>query len=213
MVVVLVATTGFLFTKTSSELAPDEDQGVLFAFLNGPRYATTDYTKLYTDQISVETSDIEEVRTEFSIAGFGGATNSGIYIWSLKDWADRSRSQAEIQAEVQGRLDKVAGVQGFVFAPPTLPGTGGGLPISMIIQSIHGSDRVAEVAEEIKNKAQASGKFIVVQNSLAFDAPEIRVTIDRDRAASLNVPISQIGGNAGLARRRRRCVAVRPRFQ
>ncbi len=198
MVVVLVATTGFLFTKTSSELAPDEDQGVLFAFLNGPRYATTDYTKLYTDQISVETSDIEEVRTEFSIAGFGGATNSGIYIWSLKDWADRSRSQAEIQAEVQGRLDKVAGVQGFVFAPPTLPGTGGGLPISMIIQSIHGSDRVAEVAEEIKNKAQASGKFIVVQNSLAFDAPEIRVTIDRDRAASLNVPISQIGATLGL---------------
>lgn len=198
MVVVLVATTGFLFTKTSSELAPDEDQGALFAFLNGPRYATTDYTKLYTDQISRETSDIEEVRTEFSIAGFGGATNTGIYIWALKDWADRSRSQAEIQAEVQGRLDKVAGVQGFVFAPPTLPGTGGGLPISMIIQSIHSSDRVAEVAEEIKNKAQASGKFIVVQNSLAFDAPEIRVTIDRDRAASLNVPISQIGATLGL---------------
>jgi multidrug efflux pump len=198
MVVVLVATTGFLFTKTSSELAPDEDQGALFAFLNGPRYATTDYTKLYTDQISRETSDIEEVRTEFSIAGFGGATNSGIYIWALKDWADRSRSQAEIQTDVQGRLDKIAGVQGFVFAPPTLPGTGGGLPISMIIQSIHSSDRVAEVADEIKNKAQASGKFIVVQNSLAFDAPEIRVTIDRDRAASLNVPISQIGATLGL---------------
>ncbi|WP_376877079.1 efflux RND transporter permease subunit [Albirhodobacter sp. R86504] len=198
MIIVLVATTGFLFQKTSSELAPDEDQGVLFAFLNGPRYATTDYTKLYTDQISAATSDIEEVRTEFSIAGFGGASNSGIYIWSLKDWADRSRSQAEIQAEVQGRLDKIAGVQGFVFAPPTLPGTGGGLPISMVIQSIHAPDRVAEVAEEIKNKAQASGKFIVVQNSLAFDAPEARVTIDRDRAATLNVPVSQIGTTLAL---------------
>ena len=198
IVIVLVATTGFLFTKTSTELAPDEDQGVLFAFLNGPRYATTDYTQLYTDQISKGTRDIEEVRTEFSIAGFGGASNTGIYIWSLKDWADRSRSQAEVQADVQGRLDKIAGVQGFVFAPPTLPGAGGGLPISMIIQSIHSPDRVAEVAEEIKNKAQATGKFIVVQNSLAFDAPEVRVTIDRDRAASLNVPVSQIGATLGL---------------
>jgi multidrug efflux pump len=198
IVIVLVATTGFLFTKTSTELAPDEDQGVLFAFLNGPRYATKDYTQLYTDQISTMTRDIEEVRTEFSIAGFGGASNTGIYIWSLKDWADRSRSQAEVQADVQGRLDQVAGIQGFVFAPPTLPGAGGGLPISMIVQSIHSADRVAEVAEEIKNKAQASGKFIVVQNSLAFDAPEVRVTIDRDRAASLNVPVSQIGATLAL---------------
>lgn len=198
IVIVLVATTGFLFTKTSTELAPDEDQGVLFAFLNGPRYATKDYTQLYTDQISTMTRDIEEVRTEFSIAGFGGSSNTGIYIWALKDWADRSRSQAEVQADVQGRLDQVAGIQGFVFAPPTLPGAGGGLPISMIVQSIHSADRVAEVAEEIKNKAQASGKFIVVQNSLAFDAPEVRVTIDRDRAASLNVPVSQIGATLAL---------------
>ena len=49
------------------------------------------------------------------------------------------------------------------------------------------------MAEEIKNKAQASGRFIVVQNSLAFDAPQARVTIDRDRAAALGVPVSEIG--------------------
>jgi len=198
MVLALVGATGFMFTKTSSELAPDEDQGAMFAFLSGPRYATKEYTALYTDQISGLTSEIPEVNTEFSIAGFGGQTNSGIYIWVLDDWADRDRSQAEVQTEIQGTLDGVAGVQGFVFAPPTLPGTGGGLPISMVIQSIHAPERVVEVAEEIKNKAQASGKFIVVQNSLAFDAPQVRVTIDRERAASLNVPVSEIGSTLGL---------------
>nr|WP_170301184.1 efflux RND transporter permease subunit [Frigidibacter albus] len=198
MVLALVGVTGFMFTKTSSELAPEEDQGAMFAFLSGPRYATKDYTSLYTDQISGLTSEIPEVNTEFSIAGFGGQTNSGIYIWVLDDWADRDRSQAEVQAEIQGKLDGVAGIQGFVFAPPTLPGTGGGLPISMVIQSIHAPERVVEVAEEIKNKAQASGKFIVVQNSLAFDAPQVTVTIDRERAASLNVPVSEIGSTLGL---------------
>ncbi|MDP3341749.1 efflux RND transporter permease subunit [Frigidibacter sp.] len=198
MVVALVGATAFMFTKTSSELAPDEDQGAMFAFLNGPRYATKEYTALYTDQISGLTSEIPEVNTEFSIAGFGGQSNTGIYIWVLDDWADRDRSQAEVQAEIQGKLDGVAGIQGFVFAPPTLPGTGGGLPISMVIQSIHAPERVVEVAEEIKAKAQASGKFIVVQNSLAFDAPQVRVTIDRERAASLNVPISEIGSTLGL---------------
>ena len=198
VVLVLVAVTGFMFPRTSTELAPDEDQGALFAFLNGPRYASKDYIQLYTDEIFERSQDIPELRRAFSIAGFGGQANQGIYIWSLKDWAERDRSQAEIQAEIQARLDKVTGVQGFVFAPPTLPGTGGGLPISMVVQSIHTPERVAEVTEEIKRRAMASGKFIIVQNSLAFDAPQVRMTIDRDRAASLNVPVSDIGTTLGL---------------
>jgi multidrug efflux pump len=198
VVVALLGVTGFMYVNTTTELAPEEDQGALFAILNGPRYATHDYLKLYTDQISELTADIEEVRTEFSIAGFGGQANSGFYIWALKDWADRERPQAAIQQDIQGRLGAVAGVEGFVFAPPTLPGAGGGLPISVVIQSIHDAERVFEVAEEVRQKAQASGRFIVVQNSLAFDAPQVTVTIDRDRAASLNVPISEIGATLGL---------------
>ena len=73
---------------------------------------------------------------------------------------------------MQARIDKVAGVQAFVFAPPTLPGTGGGLPVQYIVRSIGDADQVYEVAEEIKNRAQASGRFIVVQNSLAFSQPQ-----------------------------------------
>jgi multidrug efflux pump len=198
MVIALVGATGYMFTKTTTELAPEEDQGALFALLNGPRYATKEYTQLYTDQISELTADIAEVTTEFSIAGFGGNPASGVYIWVLDDWANRDRSQAEIQQDIQGRLGQVAGVEGFVFAPPTLPGAGGGLPISVVVQSIHDSERVYEVAQEIRTKAEASGRFIVVQNSLAFDAPQVTVTIDRDRAASLSVPISEIGTTLGF---------------
>ncbi|MEZ5685374.1 MAG: efflux RND transporter permease subunit [Paracoccaceae bacterium] len=198
VVAVLVGVTLFMFPRTSTELAPDEDQGALFAFLNAPRYASKDYTQIYTDEIFSRSQDIPELKRAFSIAGFGGQENQGIYIWALKDWADRDRSQAEIQTDIQARLDKIPGVQGFVFAPPTLPGTGGGLPISMVVQSIHTPERVAEVTDEIKRRAMASGKFIIVQNSLAFDAPQVRVTIDRDRAASLNVPISDIGTTLGL---------------
>ncbi|AOZ68517.1 multidrug efflux protein [Rhodobacter xanthinilyticus] len=198
VIVVLVGVMGFMFTRTSTELAPEEDQGALFAILNGPRYATSDYTAKYIEQISAATDDISEVRTKFSIAGFGGDDSQGIHIWALKDWADRDRSQKEIQTEIQGALDKSTGLKGFAFAPPTLPGTGGGLPISVVLQSIHSADRVSEVAEEIRLKAQRSGKFIVVQNSLNFDAPEARVTIDRDRAATLNVPVSDIGTTLGL---------------
>ena len=198
MVAALLGATGFMFLNTSSELAPEEDSGGLFAILNGPRYATLDYTDTFTSEIARRTADIPEVQTSFSVAGMGGATNTGFYIWPLKDWSERERSQKEIQTEIQGILDGAPGLQGYVFAPPSLPGAGGGLPISMVIQSIHAPERVVEIADEIRAKAMASGMFIVVQNSLAFDAPQVRVTIDRDRAAQLGVSVSEIGSTLGL---------------
>ncbi|HEY0214288.1 MAG TPA: efflux RND transporter permease subunit [Paenirhodobacter sp.] len=198
VVVVLLGTMLFMMRNTQSELAPEEDQGAVIAIANGPRYATDDYTAKYIDQISKATGGMAEVKTDFSIAGFGGDDTQGILIWALKDWSDRSRSQAQVQQDIQAGLDQNTGLKGFAFAPPTLPGTGGGLPISVVIQSVHDSARVAEVAEQIRKRAEASGNFIAVQNSLNFDAPEARVIIDRERAAALNVPISDIGATMGL---------------
>ncbi|MFC7704800.1 efflux RND transporter permease subunit [Plastorhodobacter daqingensis] len=198
MVIVLVAVTGYLFFKTSSELAPEEDSGALFAIVNAPPYATSQYTKTYVDQMRALTQDLPELSANFSVVGFGGATNSGIALWAFTDWAERDRSQAEIQQDLQARLNKVAGVQAFVFAPPSLPGAGGGLPISVVIQSTGDASQVYEVAEQIRQEAQASGRFIIVQNSLAFDAQQVVVSIDRDRAAALNLPANQIGATLGL---------------
>jgi multidrug efflux pump len=198
VVIALVGATAFMFVKTSSELAPEEDSGALFALITAPRYATTDYTQLYVDQIRELTKDIPEVKANFSIVGLGGDTSSGFSVWALKDWSERTRSQKEIQADIQAQLAKVAGVQALVFAPPSLPGAGGGLPISVVIRSTGEPSRVYEVAEQIRLEAQKSGRFIVVQNSLAFDAPQVTVTIDRDRAAALNLPIREIGTTLGL---------------
>lgn len=197
IVLVLIATTGFLFTHTSSELAPEEDQGALFSVITGPQYSTVDYTSLFLNEIDNKTKDISEISTRFSVAGTGSA-NAGFAAWVLKPWANRSRSQSQVQQEVQPLLNKVAGLQAYVFAIPSLPGTGGGLPISFVIQSTNASDQVYAQAEAIKNKAMASGKFIVVQDSLAFDKPQAQVLIDRQRAASLGVSVSDIANTLGL---------------
>ncbi len=166
--------------------------------MTAPRYATSQYTSRYVDQMMAATRDIPELRANFSAVAFGGETNSAFAVWAFKDWAERERSQAELQQDIQGRISKVAGVQALVFAPPSLPGAGGGLPISVVIQSTGEASQVFEVAEEIKNKAQASGRFIIVQNSLAFDAPQVTVSIDRDRAAALDLSISDIGSTLSL---------------
>lgn len=198
VVLVLMGLTGFMFMKTSSELAPEEDQGALFALVNAPSYATTEYTKMYTDQMRELTEDLPELDANFSIVGFGGATNSGIALWALKDWAERDRSQSEIQQDITARLSKVAGVQALVFSPPSLPGAGGGLPISLVVQSTGDPSQVFEVAEQIKQEAEASGRFIVVQNSLAFNAQQVTITVDRERAAALNLPVRDIGTTLSL---------------
>ncbi|RWL44121.1 MAG: efflux RND transporter permease subunit [Mesorhizobium sp.] len=198
IVVALVALTGFMFTKTSTELAPEEDQGFLLSIVTAPRYATSDYTETYVNQMLGLVRDIPETRAQFSAVAFGGATNGAFVGFAFKDWADRKRSSKELQADITARLAKVAGVQAFVFAPPTLPGSGGGLPISMVIRSIGDPSEVFDQAEKIKNKAQASGRFIVVQNSMAYDAPQVTVTIDRERAAALNLPIADIGNTLTL---------------
>jgi multidrug efflux pump len=198
IVLVLVGLSGFMFLNTSSELAPEEDEGALFSLVTAPPYATTDYTRTYTDQMRDLTKDIPELEANFSIVGFGGATNSGIALWAFKDWSQRERSQKELQAEIQERLSKVAGVQALVFAPPSLPGAGGGLPISLVIQSTGDPSQVFEVADEIRQKAQASGRFLFVQNSLSFDAQQVTVTVDRDRAAALNLPVRDVGTTLSL---------------
>jgi multidrug efflux pump len=193
VVIALVAVTGFMLTKTSGELAPEEDQGFLMSLVTAPRYATSDYTSRYVDQLLGMVQDLPETSAVFSAVAFGAETNSAFVGFAFKDWAERDRNSKQLQEDIQARIGKLAGVEAFVFAPPTLPGSGGGLPISLVVRSIGEASQVFEVAEEIKNKAQASGRFIVVQNSMSFDAPQVTVTIDRDRAAALNIPVADIG--------------------
>ncbi|WP_142846861.1 efflux RND transporter permease subunit [Telmatospirillum sp. J64-1] len=193
IVAAMLATTVFLFMKTSSELAPQEDQGALFAMVTAPSYATSDYTQAFVEDFGKVTADIPEVETAFSIVGMGGNTNSGIAIWKFLPWGERDRNAQEMQEDIQSRIDTVAGVQAFVFSPPSLPGSGGGLPVQMVVRSTASPERVYEVAEEIKAKALASGRFIVVQNGLSYETPRARVVIDRDRANALGVRISDIG--------------------
>jgi multidrug efflux pump len=197
VVVAVLGTALFLVTHTSTELAPEEDQGALFSIVNAPRYATSDYVKLYTDQADRLTKDLPELDARFQVAG-APTVNQAFTIWTFKPWGERARTQKQIQPELQGKMNQIAGIEGFLFSPPSLPGAGGGLPITYIIQSTASPEKVFEIAEEIRQKAVATGKFIVVQNSMSYDTPDARLTIDRNRAAALGVSISEIGTTLGV---------------
>ncbi len=192
IVVALLGTTAFLFTKTTSELAPEEDQGALFAIVNTPRYATSEYGHHYIEQFTELIGEVPELEQTISITGIDGG-GGGFAIYPLVPWDQRERSQQEIQQQIQGGLSQSTGVQALVFSPPSLPGSGGGLPVQYVVQSTASPERVFEISEEIRRRAMASGRFIIVQNSMSFDQPQARIAIDRDRAAALGVPIADIG--------------------
>lgn len=197
IVLPLMAVTAFLFTHTPSELAPEEDVGALFSQISAPRYATSEYTAGYARHVYEKTKDLPELDTNFSVIGYD-TEDTGFAVWSLKDWGDRERRQDEIKADIQERVSSVPGIQTLVFTPPSLPGSSGDLPISLVLQSTGDASRVYEAAEAVKRKAEESGRFITVKNSLSYDAPQVTVTIDRDRAAALNIPVSEIGDTLSL---------------
>ena len=196
IVAVLLGTTAFMFMKTSSELAPEEDQGAYLGIVNVPQYATPEYTQAFAAQFTNAAEKIPEIDDNFLIIGIDGG-GGGFVGFKLKEWSERTKKGSATKQEIQNLLNENAGVQAFVFAPPSLPGAGGGLPIQYVLRTINDPAQAYEVAEQVKAKAMASGKFIVVQNSVTYQTPRARIIVDRDRAAALGVPVSEIGNTLG----------------
>ena len=192
MVVMLLGTTAFLFMKTPSELAPEEDQGAYFGLALTPPYATVNYTAAFAEKVLTPFERIPEIDASFLISGING-DGGGFIGYKLKEWSERKRKGPAIKQDIQTMLNENPGIQAFVFAPPSLPGSSGGLPIQYVLRTTSDPAQAYEVAEQVKVKAMATGKFIVVQNSVTYQTPRARIVVDRDRAAALGVQVREIG--------------------
>jgi len=181
-----------LLKFTKSELAPEEDQGIVFMMASAPQTANLDYLNAYTDRFLELFKTFPEYYSWFQINGFNGV-QSGIGGLLLKPWDERDRSQMEILPQVQQRLDAIPGLQVFAFNLPSLPGTGEGLPFQFVINTASDYETLLQVTERIRQRAEASGKFAFLDVDLAFDKPEIVVDIDRQKAAQMGVSMEDLG--------------------
>ena len=181
-----------LLTFTESELAPEEDQGIIFMMASAPQTANLDYLNAYTDQFLTIFKTFPEYYSWFQINGFNGV-QSGIGGFLMTPWDERERTQMEVLPEVQAQIDKIPGLQVFGFNLPSLPGTGEGLPFQFVINTASDYESLLQVTERIREKAQASGKFAFLDVDLAFDKPEIVVDIDREKAAQMGVTMEDLG--------------------
>ena len=190
----LIAGTGLMYMTTSRQLAPEEDQGILFTIVKTPQYANLDYLEDATDKLYSVFSTVPEKEHVFTINGMGDVHQafSGIL---LKPWGERNRNQAALLQDLSPRIDSLASAQAFTFSPPALPGSTGGPPVQFVITTTRDFRELADVLADVEKSAKESGLFIFTDSDLRFETPQIEIHIDADKANRLGISMADIGAS------------------
>ncbi len=176
----------YMFSQ--KELAPIEDQSIVFAIVQAAPNATLDQTQLFTKQIQDVFAAFPETETTFQIT----SPNGGFSGMITKPWDERKKTTQALQVEVSGALSKIPGVRVIALVPPALPG-GGSFPVDFVISSTAEPRQLAEFANQLVGKAYASGMFMYADSDLKFDQPQAEVVFDRDKLRSQGVDLAQAG--------------------
>lgn len=191
----VVCSIYFMFAFANKELAPTEDQSILFFMATGPQTATLNYDEIYARELIQQFETIPEYNESFILLGFGGNDNTVFGGFKMPSTFDRERSQMDIQPELQAKVNQVAGFQTAVIPRPSLPGSGGGLPLQFVMLSDSDYAVLDQVADELVDVAMKSGRFAFLMKDVNFDRPKATLVIDRDRAADLGITMQDIGRN------------------
>src|SRR6266700_3223455 len=185
-IVVLLMIPFYMFSQR--ELAPAEDQGIVFSVIQASANSTLDQTNLFAQQVYNIYRAIPESDSIFQITtptgGFGGMVT--------KPWSERKKTAQQLLVESTGALSKIPGIRVISLTPPALPG-GGTFPVDFVIASAAEPQQLAELAGRIVQKAMASGMFIFADVDMKFDQPQTEVVFDRDKLRSQGIDLSQAG--------------------
>ncbi len=182
-----------MFIMSARELAPTEDQGVIFGILDASANSTLDQNSSYAAAVNETFMSVPETDFTFQItfpsSGFGGMV--------AKSWDKRKRTIFQIMPEVQQKLQAIPGIRVFPVTPPALPG-GGQYPVEFILASTAETSEILDFANQLQMKAMQSGMFAFPPViDVKIDQPQSEFIIDRDKVASLGLNLAQIGADLG----------------
>ncbi len=185
-VVAVLIVPFYMFSQR--ELAPSEDQGVVFSVVQAAPNATIDQTSMFANEINDVFRSFPETASVFQLTtpngGFGGMVT--------KPWSERTRTADELLVELQEPLSKIPGIRVIPTTPPPLPG-GGDFPVDFVITSAGDPQPLGEFADQLVAKAMKSGLFIYADTDLKFDQPQAEVVFDRDKVRAQGVDLSRAG--------------------
>src|SRR5213078_4806138 len=176
-IVILLIVPFYMFSQR--ELAPAEDQGVVFGVIQASANSTIDQTNLFTSEVYDVYHSFPESESIFQITspsgGFGGMVT--------KPWSQRKKTAQQLLVESVGPLSKIPGIRVIPLTPSPLPG-GGSFPVDFVIESAAEPQQLSELAGQLVQKAMASGMFIFADIDVKFDQPQTEVVFDRDKLRS-----------------------------
>lgn len=182
-----------MFMMSAKELAPTEDQGVIFSILDASANSTLDQNKRYAAAVNQAFLSVPETKFTFQVT----FPNSGFAGMVVKPWEERKRNIFQILPEVQQKLHGISGIQIFSVAPPALPG-GGQFPVEFILASTADTQQILGFASQLQIKAMQSGMFAFPpQIDVKIDLPQTEFLIDRDKVAALGLNLEQVGADLG----------------
>jgi multidrug efflux pump len=190
---VMVVSIVFLFRSSTSELTPMEDREVLNVQIRAPETATLEYSTTWVREVVRIYESIPEYLRSFVLIGGGGSPAVSFGGVRFLPVADRERTQSDIHAWLQQKVNGIAGVQVAVIAFPSLPGAAQGTPLQFVITSDQDFDALESVASDMIGAGYASGKFAFLSKSVDMSLPRVRIVIDLDRAGDLGVSMDEIG--------------------
>jgi multidrug efflux pump len=185
-IVVALMVPFYMFSQ--QELAPVEDQGVVFGIVQAAPNSTLDQTKLFTTKVYDVYKSFPETGATFQITSPTGGFSGMV----TKPWSERTKTTEQLLVEAAGKLSEIPGIRVIPMTPAPLPG-GGDFPVDFVVASTAEPKQLEEFAKQLVGKAFASGLFIFADADLKFDQPQAEVVFDRDKVRSLGVDLSQAG--------------------
>ena len=192
----IFATLPVLFNSLSSELTPTEDKGAFLAIGSAPSNVNVDYVQAAMAPYQKILTDTDEVQFAMTISGVP-STNQSLNVVTLKDWKDRSRSQAEVLQELNNKAKAIPEVSVSGFAFPEIETGEQGPPIGFVISTSQGYEDLANVAGKFLEAMQKSGKFVYSSLDLKFDTAQMHIKIDREKAGTYGITMKQISATLG----------------
>ena len=182
-----------MYLFSAKELAPTEDQGVVFTKVDTPANATMEQVTPFTEQIFRNFQSISDFDSSFQLTfpsgGFGGMI--------VKPWEERSRSIFQLQQELFGKQMMLTGVQAPVFLPPALPSSGI-FPVEFVIASTGSHEDLVRAADKIVFEAIKSGQFAFPPvTDVKIDQAKADIVFDREKMASMGLSMQQVGADLG----------------
>jgi hydrophobic/amphiphilic exporter-1 (mainly G- bacteria), HAE1 family len=200
--------TYFVFSRVPTGFVPDEDQGYFIIVIQAPSGASLEYTEAIGKQVSDLLRDVSEAEGTFSVAGFsfaGSAPNQGIIFVPLKPYSQRKGEEHTATAilnRVRPRMFSVSGAIVFATLPPAINGLGqfGGFQFVVQDQASHTLEELSNTTHDLIRRAgERKDKDLVgLYTPFTANDPQYLVTIDREKAKSLHVPLSQITDTLGV---------------